>query len=259
MAVAANALGYASAADELVRAGLAYAVTIDNKPLMARLRIQAADIACLHDRLRQARDLAQGAIHDMPVGPNAARAHLIQGIAAARLGDADAARGAVTAATGAREQERREPHDDLLEIGGAFGFSYANQDFYSGAAIVQIPGAEPDAIARLEVATQSFAAGPGPGEEHSLHCKILAHADLATARLRAGRLDAAIVAIEPVMALPPAMRTEYVVKRLALVSDELTQRIYRSSPLARDTGEQIEEYCRDTIVTSLNVRPGGPA
>jgi hypothetical protein len=40
--------------------------------------------------------------------------------------------------------------DDLLMIGGEFGFSRASHHFFAGAALVQIAGAEPDVIAELE-------------------------------------------------------------------------------------------------------------
>ena len=58
MAAAADDLGYPSASEELIRAGWAYAVAIDHKPLMAKLRADLAAVAYWHNRPRQARDLA---------------------------------------------------------------------------------------------------------------------------------------------------------------------------------------------------------
>jgi tetratricopeptide (TPR) repeat protein len=255
MATAAKVLGYQSAAGELERAGQAYAAGLDNRPLMARLRLASAQTAYLYGRPRSAADFASGAVQYLPAGPNAASFHLVHAQAAARLGDLDTARAAIAAAGAAREGEHR---DDLLAIGGEFGFSWASQHFFAGAALVQIPGAEADAIDELERAIKMYADGPGPGEDHSDQCKTVAHIDLATARLRAGRLDAAVAAIEPVLAIAPGLRTEVVSQRLAVVRAELAQPIYRGSPLAREAGERIGEFCRDTVVADLHDTPGGP-
>jgi tetratricopeptide (TPR) repeat protein len=255
MAIAVKALGYAEAAEELVRAGWAYATAIDHRPLMSRLRMESADIAYLYNRPRQARDLAQSALRYQPDGPNAALVHLVHGQAAARLGDADAARSSITAAREARE---REHTDDLMEMGGEFSFSLASQYFYGGAIVVQIPGGEADAINELQRATERYAAGPEPGEDHSGQCRILAHADLCTAQLRAGHLDAALAAIEPVMTLPPGLRTEFVSKRLTAMRRDLASRRYQGSPQARELDEQMEEFGRDTIVGALHNLPAGP-
>jgi hypothetical protein len=223
---------------------------------MARLRLASAQTACLYGQPQQAAALAHSAAPYLPAGPNAAAIHLVHAHAAACYGDTATARAAIADARDARE---REPHDDLLTIGGEFGFSQASHHSYAGAALVQIPGAEPDAIAELEHATRMYADGPGPGEDHSDHCKTAAHIDLATARLRAGHLDAAITAIEPVMATPPGLRTEIVSQRLAVVCAELAQPIYRTSPQAKEAGERIAEFCRDTIVAELHDTPGRPA
>lgn len=44
MAVPASGLGYPQAAEELIRAGWAYAAAIDHRPLMAHLRVQLASV-----------------------------------------------------------------------------------------------------------------------------------------------------------------------------------------------------------------------
>lgn len=76
MAIAADTLGYPYAAEELIRAGWAYATVIDHRPLMGRLRATSSDIAYWHGRPRQARDLAASGVNYLPVGPNAALLHL---------------------------------------------------------------------------------------------------------------------------------------------------------------------------------------
>jgi len=251
MAVAADDLGYPQAAEELVRAGWAYATAVDHRPLMAHLRLELAGIG-FWPRPRQSRDLAASGLRYLADGPNAAQLHLQFGRAAARLGDADAARQAIAAASEARER----PHnDDLLEIGGEFGFSRATQNYMAGAAAIEIPGAEADAASALQTAIELYAAGPEPGEHHGYGSRALAHVDLTTARLRAGDLDAAAAAIGPVLALPPAKRILALSQRLARTRHEMASPLYQGSQLAGSLDEQIEEFIRDTIASSLHDLP----
>jgi hypothetical protein len=70
MAVAVSDLGFPQSAEELTRAGWAYATVIDHKPLMAHLRLLLAGIACW-SRPRQARDLAASGLRYLADGPNA--------------------------------------------------------------------------------------------------------------------------------------------------------------------------------------------
>jgi hypothetical protein len=255
MAVAANNLGSPDAADELARAGSAYAAAIDHRPLMARLRLELANVAHWSNQPRQSRDLAQSGLEYLPDGPNGAQLHLMQGRSAARLGDFATARSAINAARDARE---REYHDDLLAMGGEFGFSRASQHYYTGSIIVEIPEDETAAIAELERAIELYAAGPEPGEDQSDHCKMAAHIDLATARLRAGQLDAATVAAQPVLSLSPSMRIASLPQRFDRARAELARPRYQGSSEARDLDEQIEEFCRETIAGDLHSLPAGP-
>ena len=71
---------------------------------------------------------------------------------------------------------------------------------------------------------------------------MLAHTDPAIARLRAGALDAAITALEPVLALPPGERTAVEGQRLSVVRAELAHPVYRGSPAARGLDEQLAGF-----------------
>src|SRR6266571_2625873 len=86
------------------------------------------------------------------------------------------------------------------------------------------------------------AAGPGPGEQHSRRCQMLAHTDLAIARLRAGALDAAIAALEPVLALPPGERTAVQGQRVSAARAGLSQPAYLGSARARGLDEQLAAF-----------------
>ena len=233
MAAAATNLGYPQAAEELTRAGWAYATVIDHRPLMARLRLCAAYAAYWNGRPDQSVHLARSGLEYLADGQNAAQLHLFGGLAAARLGDAGSARHAIAAARDARD---REHGDELLEIGGEFGFSRATQAYYAGFVLSEAAASD-EAVTDLQDAIGLYAAGPGPGEHHSRKCQMLAHTDLAIARLRAGALDAATAALEPVLALPPGERTAVEVQRLFVVRAELAHDVYRGSAAARGLDE----------------------
>ncbi len=257
MAAAAVNLGYPQEAAELTRAGWAYATVIDHRPLMARLRLCAAYAAYWSGHPEAAADLARSGLSFLVDGQGAAQLHLFGGLAAARRGDVAGARQAIAAARDARD---RAHHDELLEIGGEFGFSRATQAYYAGFVLAEAArgkeprgkeprGKEPrgkersdEAAAELDAAVGLYAAGPGPGEQHSRRCRMLAHTDLAIARLRAGALDAAIAALEPVLALPPGERTAVQGQRLSVLRAGLSQPAYLGSARARGLDEQLAAF-----------------
>src|SRR5580693_2005681 len=78
--------------------------------------------------------------------------------------------------------------------------------------------------------------------QYSRKCQLLARTDLAIARLRAGALDAAIAALEPVLALPPGERTAVQGQRLSAARAELAQPAYRGSAQARGLAEQLAAF-----------------
>jgi len=135
--------------------------------------------------------------------------------------------------------------DELLQLGGEFGFSRASQHYLAGSILLEITGAERDAITELEHAMELYAAGPERGEDHSFELRMLAAINLAVARLRVGELDAARPALVPV--LP---------QRLDTVRAELASSRYHGSAQASDLAEQIEGFSRDTIVGTLSALPG---
>lgn len=255
MGVTADRLGYASAAEELIRAGSAYATAIGHHPLLAQLHQELSYIILWNGRARESRDLAGAGLRYLDAGPNGANLHLKYAQAAARLGDANDARRAITAAHDAREQEYR---DDLLEIGGEFMISHATHHYFAAVALAEIDGAEQEVAGELEQAASLYAAGPGPGEQHWFGAKALTSVDLAAVRLRVGGLDGAVAVLEPVLSLPPSQRFAALSVRLARVRAELARARYRGSAQVRVLDERIEEFTRDTIASGLRELPGGP-
>jgi hypothetical protein len=254
MGVTAERLGYPDAAEELIRSGWAYAIAIDHRPLLAQLRQQLSYVAFWRGRTMESRDLAASGLEYLTQGPVGADLYLKYARAAARLGDADAARQAVTNAHNAREHEYS---DDLLDIGGEFAISLATHHGFAGAALAEIEGGEPQAADELERAIGLYNAGPGPGEEHWFGGKPLAGIDLAAIRLRSGALDAAVAALEPVLTLLPAQRITALVTRLTLVRTELAASVFQGSMQARALDERIEEFGRESITAGLHSLSGG--
>jgi len=253
MAVAASGLGYPQAAEELIRSGWAYATAIDHRPLMAHLRLQLASVVFWDNRPRQARDLAEDGLRYLPDGPNAAHLHVKYARAAARLGDADGARRAISEAQDAREREHSA--DVVLAIGGEFGLSMATQSYFSGSALAEIEGVESEAAEHLERAVSLYDAGPGPGEQHWFGGKALAGIDLAAIRLRAGALDAAAAALESPLSIPSAQRINALTTRLTLVRTELAAPVFRGSAQAHALDERIEEFGQEAITAGLYSLP----
>ena len=253
MGIAANWLGYPDSAEELNRAGWAYASAIDHRPLMAWLRGERSACAFFRGRITESSNLAQSGLQYLSVGRGGALLHLHHARAAGRLGDADTARRAISEAHEARD---RDYNDELLEMGGEYDISKAFHHGQAGAALASVIGAEHDAEEELGQAISLYREGPGEGEDHWFAGMAVAGIDLAMVRLRSGALDAATSALEPALLLPPTQRISAVTIRLAAVRDELAAPIFRGSAQARRLGERIEDFGRATIVADLHSLPG---
>jgi hypothetical protein len=83
------------------------------------------------------------------------RDSVIAGTTPVTAGYADATHRAIGQARDARE---RQNEDDLLSLGGEFGFSLASQHYLAGSTLLVITGAERDAIAELERVTELVSA-----------------------------------------------------------------------------------------------------
>jgi hypothetical protein len=113
------------------------------------------------------------------------------------------------------------------------------------------------AIEELERATNLYAVGPGPGEAFGSGCVALSRVDLAVAQLRAGQLEAAAVALESALSVPPGQRIMSIPQRLTRVRAELASSRYQGAAQAAELDERIEEFGRDTIVADLHDLPAG--
>jgi hypothetical protein len=253
MGLTANRLGYPDAAEELIRAGWAYANTIDHNALRGMLRARLSYVTYWRGWYRESRDLAADGLRYASQGLVGTNLHLEHARTLARLGDPDAARREVGLAHATREAGYS---DDLAEIGGEeFALSRAATCSMAGGALAEV-GDGHEAAGELETAISLYDAGPGPGEQHGVAGKALAGTDLAVIRVRSGALDGAEAALEPVLILPPAQRVSTLTARLARVRDELAAPVFRGSTQARDLGNQIEEFGREAVSAGLHTLSG---
>jgi hypothetical protein len=250
----ARRLGYPDAAEELLRAGWAYANAIDHGPLKGMLRAMLSAVMYWQGRFREAHDLAADGLRYASQGPRGASLHLEQARAAARLGDLDTARRAVGLAHAARESDYT---DDLVEIGGEeFCLSQPTVYAMAGGALADTRDHMREAAAELERAISLYGQDRGPDQQHWFGGEALAGTDLAMVRLRSGALDAAATALEPVLLLSPMQRVSSLTSRLARVREELAAPVFRDSPQARDLGDQIEEFGREAVTAGLHSLTG---
>ena len=113
MGLTANRLGYPDAAEELLRAGWAYANVIDHNALRGMVRARLSYVMYWRGRYADSRDLAADGLRYASRGLVGANLHLEQARALARLGEPDAARQQVGLAHAAWEdrQPRRPGRD----------------------------------------------------------------------------------------------------------------------------------------------------
>ncbi|WP_147312412.1 hypothetical protein [Thermomonospora umbrina] len=249
MANASQDLGVTPASDELFRAGWAYAIAIDHRPLMGYLRGATANAAYWQGRPRHARDLAASALEYHSDGHGAARLHLVHGRAAAALGDAATARRSIAAA---RDAAERPNHDDIHDgLGGEYGCAASKRAYLAGSTLADLRGEEPAAIDALLEATALFAAEPE--SERSYGCEAIAHINLAQTQLRSGDLEA--VDLSLVFGLPHSRRIDALEKAFSGVRRELATPRYHGNPLAAELDERIETFIRDTITHDLRELP----
>jgi transcriptional regulator with XRE-family HTH domain len=256
MGVAAGRLGYPDAAEELIRAGWAYANAIDHGPLRGMLRVKLSANMYWRGWYSESRDLATDGLQHVTRGPLAADLHLNYARASARLGEPDGARRAVGLARDAHDSGYS---DDLVEIGGEeFRLTQATQHTMAAHAFVELSDGDREAVAELERAISLYDEGPVSGQRHWFGGRALAGADLALVRLRSGALDAAVAALQPLLVLPPAQRVNALSVRLTRVRDELAAAVFRGSPEGRDLDQKIEEFGREAVTAGLHTLAGGP-
>jgi hypothetical protein len=160
----------------------------------------------------------------------------------ARLGNGAASRDAIARASEMREQLTRS---DLDELGGICYFSRPRQLYYASDAGAAMPGQDESGLCEE---TEAFAVSAiaayeeAPDMEKSFGDEAGSRTDLAIARARAGDLEGAREAMQPVLDLPVSLRIHGVLTSVLDVHRAVTTQA--TGPLARDIQEEIEAYCR---------------
>jgi hypothetical protein len=219
-------------------------------PLRAWVRGVESLIKYWAGQPREAREYARAGL-DVAAATGTVRVwlHALQGRAEAALGDASAALGAIQQAAGARE---RVQEDDLDSLGGICRFPVERELYYAADSGVVIPaqlagsplGKRAAGYAEQAIGAYATTAAPSFGDQAG------SHAALAIARVRAGEIDGAAEAIDPVLALPPAMRINGVVSCAVAVHRELVAAAGASSA-ASVTQEAIEAFCHVPAALAL--------
>ena len=165
------------------------------------------------------------------------RLSALQARAWAQLGEQAEATAALNRAAELR-WERQQVRDELDEIGGILTFPEAKQHYYAGATLVRL--GEATAGGESDAAIEAYQVGPA--EERSYGDECYARIDLALSHVRHGKLEEALAAATPVLALPVDRRLAGMEGYLRRVHVELTRPPVRSSPIGRAFRDQIEAY-----------------
>lgn len=214
----------------------------DHNPLLAWIRGLESLVKYWAGQPREANEYATAGL-GLPGVEGSVRVWLysLRGRAVAALGDADGALRAIEQAQSTRDSMRP---DDLDSIGGMCTFDPARQAYYAADACTIIPAglsgsplaARAQGYAGEAISAYASASAPSFGDQAG------SHAALAIARARAGEIEGAAEAIEPVLALPPAMRINGVVACVTVVHRELSAVADRSA-VAAQAQQAIEAFC----------------
>jgi hypothetical protein len=172
----------------------------------------------------------------------------LQARAWSALGNPAASHEAITGATSLRDQVIP---DDLDELGGICRFSRPRQLYYAADAAAALPSPHPATDQPDELYTQAgdyatqavTAYHNAPDDELSFGDEAGSRTALAIGRIRAGHLDGAREAVEPVLGLPAPQRIHGIISSVQNVHRAVAATAPRE-PLARQIQEEIEAYCR---------------
>ena len=147
-----------------------------------------------------------------------------------------------------RASAERERASGDEEPGGAFGLTDAQYHYMAGTTQLwrRDPG---QAISESERAIQLFQERQ-PSQPH-YGPEALTRIDQVGAYLQQHDLDGADAALRPVLSLPPDLRLELIIQNLGFVRQALAQPEFGDAALARELQEEIEAYCRESIVNDL--------
>lgn len=200
----------------------------------AWVRVTQSKLAYWSGHYRDSAQLAQDGLTYKTSDSGRVFLELFLARARARAGDRGQAAQALRRAATQRE---RVCGPDLL--GGIWGLTPARYHGLVAGARLLLDDPQ-DALDEAAQAVVLSQAPPQAGQH--LFAEMLFRTDLAVAHLRRTDLDGAVNTLAPVLALDAGMRTEPVVQQLGHLQQQLTQRAFSGSPLAKDLHSQIGAY-----------------
>lgn len=239
-------LGYPGAAANQFRLALMFADEVGADTLAAWVHAERANSSYWNDQYTRARGFARQGQELNPTGTVAVYLPELEAVAAARLGDIDAARRALDAATDARE---RVTPSELDEYGGLLSLNMGKQ---YGQVVKTLEGIGADSDAVAEAADKSVEAYESlPEAERAYDNMTNSRLHAAIAHVRSGELDAAEPYASVALAIAPELRTAQIEKTVRRLHGYLCAPSVRTSAEATDTRDRIEDF--------LSVSPVHPA
>jgi len=238
----AGDLSHYRAADAHAWTGWVCAEHADHDGARTWLRVTQSKLAYWQGRFAESAQLAEDGLGYQCPDSGQVMAAIFQARALARLGRHQEAAGALGDARDRMDQAGQD------EVGGLWSVIPAR--FHSLAGNVQVWQRDPgQVLAETALALEQFeAADP---RDHNYGAVAHARIDQARAHLLLADLDGADNALRPVLSLAPESRYEPVTQHLAQLRQALAQPDFRDAPVARQLQDEIETYCRESIINGL--------
>jgi transcriptional regulator with XRE-family HTH domain/tetratricopeptide (TPR) repeat protein len=235
-------LGYQSAAQDQAWTAWVCAEHANHDNARAWVRVIQSKLAYWDDRFIESVQLAEDGLRYPSTDSGHALLGLHQARALARLGRSAEAAGTLAQAATALE------HAGPDEVGGLYGLGQAK--FHHWAGSIQIGREDaPQVLAEARQALMLFEAMSA--RERSYRSEMGTRMDEGHAHLLLGDLDGADAALRPVLGLAADRRGEPQIRHLRQVRQALTRPEFRNAALAGQLQEEIETYCRESIVNGL--------
>lgn len=208
----------------------------------AWVRVTQSKLAYWKARYAESAQLAEDGLRYPSADSGQAMLGLFRARALARTGREEEAADALAGARAGLEQAGPD------EVGGLWGVSEAR--YHSVAVNIHLW--RRDAAQVLSEAQQALTLfeTDDPSDRNygaEAHTRI----DQAHAHLLSGNLEGAQAALRPVLGLPSECRYEPVTQELGRVRQALAQPVFRDASTARELQEEIEAYCRESIVNDI--------
>lgn len=235
-------MSFYRAADTHAQTAWVCAEQADHDGARAWVRVTQSKLAYWKARYAESAQLAGDGLRYPSADSGQAMLGLFQARALARLGRDEEAAGALAQARTGLEQAGPD------EVGGLWGVSEAR--YHSVAVNAHLWRHDPaQVLTEAQQALTLFeAADP---RERNYGAEAHTRIDQAQAHLMLRNLDGAEAALRPVLTLPPECRYEPVTQELGRLRQALAQPAFRDAATARELQEEIETYCRESIVNDI--------